>query len=382
MTSPAKARTAPGWGAVLAVGAGAAALACLLAGCTSGGTKAGRDQPATVLHLATVEPSDAPYTKDAEFFARRVAELTAGSVQVTIDSEVIPWTPNSEQQVTGMVQQGTTDLALVPPRVLDTLGITDFQVLQTPLLIDSPELAGVVATSAVAQRMLARLGDRHLVGLGLVYEGLRQPLALNGAVTRAQDLQGLQVRVPVSQISDTMFAALGAIPDHGDSHTVSTTGAPYPVVETELALAPSGFPTPSTLTRNITYFPKYDAILGNPDAIARLNQGQQEAIKQAARDTVAESLQTTADEQALAAAYCEAKGDLVVAPDSEIAALNRKFQPVVTQLRTDRATAEEIDAIQALKASTKVPRFQTPPACLPPAGDGARLPGPPAAPRP
>jgi TRAP-type C4-dicarboxylate transport system substrate-binding protein len=334
------------------------------------------------LHLATAEVRGAPYTKDAEYFADRVDALTGGTVRVEVDYEAIPWTPASEERLTTMVQQGETELAFVPPRIFDTLGITGFEALQTPLLIDSPELAGEVATSDIATSMLDGLADDGLVGLGLVYEGLRRPLATNGAVTRATDFEGLTIRVPPSDLTDRIFTALGAVPDHGVSHFVSTTGTPYPLVETELALADTDYSNASTVTANLTFFPKYQAILANPDALDNLTDAQQQAIRDAAADTAAASVQMTSDEQDLAETYCESSGDLVFAPAGELSAMRAKLQPVVDSLRRDHGTAEAIEAIEELKSTTTVPRFILPPACLPPTGDGARLPSPPAAPTP
>ena len=352
------------------------------AGCATSGSKAGPDRPATVLRLATPEQRGAPYTDDVEVFANRVAELSDGTLRVQVDYEVIPWTQRSEQTITQMVQNGEIELALVPTRVLDTVGIEGFQALQTPMLIDTPELAAAVARSDVADDMLADLPGHDLIGLGLVFEGLRRPLALNGAITRATDLDGLQVRVPRSRLSDLVFTALGAVPDHGDDLVIATTGDRYAVVETELALADSGFPHGSTVTHNLVLFPKYGALLANPDAYEELSDDEREVLRQAADETVARAGQTTADEEDLATTYCETAGDLVAASDTELRAMHDRLQPVVDELHRDPATATRIEAIRELAETIQAPEFTPPPACHPPTGDAARLPSAPAAPTP
>ena len=171
-----------------------------------------------------------------------------------------------------MVQEGEVDLALIPTRVFDTMGISGFEALQTPLLIDTAELAGAVAASDVATTMLTGLGDHGLVGLGLIFEGLRRPMALNGAVDQASDFEGLLVRVPASNVSDRVFEALGAVPDHGEDHLVATNGEPYPLVETELELADTEFAPGSTVTSGLVLFPKYGALLADPDALDDLER--------------------------------------------------------------------------------------------------------------
>ena len=360
-----------------------AALALVaLAGCTARGTKAGPDEPATVLRLATPEARGAPYTDAVEHFADRVQELTRGRVRVEVAWEVVPWTQASEQAITRMVRDGDVDLALVPARVFDTIGIQGFRALQTPMLIDTPELAAAVARSEVAAGMLAGLSDHGLVGLGLVFEGLRRPMALNGAITRAADFEGLLVRVPISNVSDAVFEALGAVPDHGPNHLIATTGDPYPVVETELVAADTDFSTGSTITQGLVLFPKYDALLADPAALDRLTEEQRDALRQAAADTVEAAAQTTRDEEDLAATYCEVAGELLPSPAGVVEEMGAALTPVVAQLRRDPGTAAAIDAITALKASTVVPRFRTPPACSGRGGDSASFPTAPPAPTP
>jgi TRAP-type transport system periplasmic protein len=360
----------------------ASALAAGVAGCTASGSKAGPDRPATVLHLATTEAQGAPYTEDLERFTARVEDLTDGEVRLEVDDQLIPWTPTSERTVTEMVQDGDVDLALIPTRVFDTMGISGFEALQAPMLIDSPELAAAVASSDIAGTMLEGL-DRHgLVGLGLVFEGLRRPMALNGAITGAGDFEGRLVRVPASDVSDRVFEALGAVPDHGADHLVATNGEPYALVETELEVADTDYSPGSTTTIDLVLFPKYGALLAQPDVLGDLTDEQVDAVRQAAEDTVAAAAQTIADEQELAATYCEVAGDLIEAPASGLQSIERRLRTVVDELRQDARTATAIRAIEGLKESTVAPAFRTPSACSPLTGDGARLPSAPAAPTP
>jgi TRAP-type transport system periplasmic protein len=358
------------------------ALCSGAAGCMASGSKAGPDRPATILHLGTTEARGAPYTEDVERFAARVEELTDGAVRVEIDYQVIPWTPTSERDVTRMVQEGQVDLALVPTRVFDTMGISGFEALQTPLLIDSPELAGAVAASGVATTMLEVLEEHGLVGLGLVFEGLRWPMALNGVVDEASDFEGLLVRVPASNVSDAVFEALGAVPDHGADHLIATDGEAYPLVETELGLAATDFASGSTITSGLVLFPKYGALLADPYALDALSEEQRAGVRQAAQDAVEAATQTMADEEELAATYCEVAGDLVEAPAAGLRSIELRLEAVVDELREDPATSEAIDAITALAKSTSAARFTAPPACSPRSGDAAQLPSAPAAPTP
>ena len=228
-----------------------------LGACTHGGTKAGPGEPEVTLHL-TVENASAPYADDVRSFADRVMELSDGTVGVELDFEVIPWTPTSEQTIIGMVREGKVDMAFVPTRAFDTIGVSTFEPLQAPMLIDSPELAGAVATDDIARGMLEALGDEDLIGLGLVYEGLRRPLTMNGAVVRESDFEGRITRVMPSELSDRVLAALEQH-DRGQSHVVATNGDPYVLAESEFDLG-TGFPVGSTVTANVVFFPKLSTI--------------------------------------------------------------------------------------------------------------------------
>jgi TRAP-type C4-dicarboxylate transport system substrate-binding protein len=152
-------------------------------------------------------------------------------------------------------------------------------------------------------------------------------------------------------------------------------------VESEFLLAIHDFPQ-STATANVILFPKYDVILANPAALGRLTDAQQRAIRRAARETAAATAQTTTDEEFLAERFCEGGGRLVSVPAAEIDRIRSRLEPVVNQLRQDPGTATAIQSIETIKTEISGRQFRSPPGCLPPTGDGARLPSAPAAPTP
>jgi TRAP-type C4-dicarboxylate transport system substrate-binding protein len=73
--------------------------------------------------------------------------------------------------------------------------------------------------------MLAALEPHGLVGLGLVYEGLRHPVAYSGAIDEVGDFDGLPIRVPASRASVALFEALGARPVHSSATPTTTRAA-------------------------------------------------------------------------------------------------------------------------------------------------------------
>ncbi|MFT4109335.1 TRAP transporter substrate-binding protein [Propionicimonas sp.] len=351
-------------------------------GCTASGSKAGGIEPEVVLRLALVENTNAPYASAVRGFADRVGNLTDGQVRVELDFEAIGWTSASEGTIADMVRDGRTDLALVPPRAFDTVGIGGFEALQTPMLIDTPELAGAVATGDLAARLLDGLSDDGVVGLGLLYEGLRRPLATKGALTEVGQFRGLSIRVPPSGMSEELFRTLGATPDHADSHTIDSTGTPFALVETEFDLAITDFRHGSTVTANVVFFPKYDALLANPAVFERLSDSERQALRDAAGETAAASVRTSSDDEALAARFCAAGGHVALMSAGQLDAMRRAVAPVVDRLRSAADSGATVAAIESLARTLSLPGWDVPPACLPPTGDGAQLPSSPPPPEP
>ena len=99
----------------------------------------------------------------------------------------------------------------------------------------------------------------------------------------------------------------------------------------------------------MTFFPKANALVINDDALERLDDEQREVLENAAaqtRDWAIENLPSDAEQ---ADAYCDAGGAVVLASDSELAALERATAPVSAALERDGPTRELIEAIRARK---------------------------------
>src|SRR5215831_19661960 len=116
----------------------AAALATGAAACGSAGVnKAGSPAaPTTVLTLADGEGSAA----NALPFAEAVMQLSGGALQIKVKSHWRPDDPRYETGLIGDVQRGDAQLGVSASRAFDTVGISSFQALQAPFLIDNVAL--------------------------------------------------------------------------------------------------------------------------------------------------------------------------------------------------------------------------------------------------
>ena len=192
-------------------------LSVLSAGCSldGGGDKAGGSSAPTVLRLGAAEDAEQPDTQRARYFASRVSELSNGSLRVQIVYDAGgEENADYETRLASMVREGEFELGWIGARAWDRSGIRSFQALQAPFLVDNHALLGRMATGPLASRMLAGL-DRHgFVGLALVPDRMRYPIAARHALASPDDFAGARVRVPPSRATDALMRALGATPVH------------------------------------------------------------------------------------------------------------------------------------------------------------------------
>ena len=236
----------------------AAAASVALVGCSSGsagdkvaGDKAGGDAAPVTLQLGTPDQQGFPASDDLEHFAATVNRLSSGRVQVEIMWETQgPGVSRFDQRVAEMVRDGEVDMALVPARAWDELGVTTLQALQAPFLIDSDALMSKVATSDLADEMLAGLDAAKLQGLALWPESLRHPVGFKRPFLSLADFKGAKVRAPLSEVSFELLRALGAEPVDlsGEALTQAAHTGELAGAESSLPLA-SRLPAPGTLTR-------------------------------------------------------------------------------------------------------------------------------------
>ena len=74
----------------------------------------------------------------------RVKERSGGNVRIEVVSTWGDYADDAEQQVVRAVAAGKVDLGWAGARVFDTMGVTSFQALQAPMLIDSYALEQAV----------------------------------------------------------------------------------------------------------------------------------------------------------------------------------------------------------------------------------------------
>jgi TRAP-type C4-dicarboxylate transport system substrate-binding protein len=190
-----------------------AALAVALAAsaCTGSGVdKAGgtRTEPPVVLTLADHE--HAP--DQIQFWIEEVQRRTGGSLRIQVTNRWRDQEVAYDKATIADVQAGKVQLAKVAARAYDTVGVTSFQALLAPLLIDNQTLEQRVLESELAGQMLAGTSKLGLVGLAVLPTDLNKPLGLSRPLLAVSDYRGARIGVRKGEVAKATFTALGATP--------------------------------------------------------------------------------------------------------------------------------------------------------------------------
>jgi len=156
--------------------------AVVVGGCSGGGAagdKAGGAGEPVVLRMANAYGDLNNDIPAVQYFVSQVKRRSGGNVRVQVASPWGDYATDAEQQVVRAVAAGKADLGWSGARVFDTMGVTSFQALQAPMLIDSYALQRAVLASDMPGQMLQGLDKVGVRGLGVLADGLRKPIAVN-----------------------------------------------------------------------------------------------------------------------------------------------------------------------------------------------------------
>ena len=283
------------------------------------------------------------------------------------------------------VADGTYDLGVVGTQVFDTLGITSFQALNAPMLVDSYALQAAVLDSGLPEQMMEPLGDIGVAGLATMAGTLRKPVAVEAALVNPADWRGATFATYRSEAEFEAVRALAASPKAvlgGARDQAVRTGSIDGFESGLLAYRLNmQYETAPYLTTNVTLWPQMLTLVANPDVDGRLSTAQRDWLRQAADDAGPVRRPWPTRTISRSRSLCTLGARLVQASDAELAALRTAFAPVYAELGREAQTQEALDQIQELKASTPAqPTANAPTACAEsdPTGRAApRVPPPP-----
>jgi len=340
----------------LATVALAVIAAVVAGGCGGGGSgdKAGGSGEPLVLRMANAY-GDLQTAPVIEHFVSQVKERSGGNLRIQVANRWGDYADDAEQQVVRAVAVGKVDLGWAGARVFDTMGVTSFQALQAPMLIDNYALEQAVAASDMPGQMLQGLDKVGVRGLGVLADGLRKPIAVKHPLLGVGDWRGITFGTLKSQGQAQAIRSLGATPMEISrrSRNQALLDGRLQGLEMDLfvyehvALAQ---PAPY-MTANVTLWPQLDVLFANPNRLARLTEQQRGWLQQAAHDATGRSAALAdRDAQSLKNA-CRSGARFATASPADLAALRSALAPVYASLERDPQTKAFIQRIQALKQS-------------------------------
>jgi TRAP-type transport system periplasmic protein len=342
----------------LATVAFAVIAAIVSGGCSGGGVagdKAGGAGEPVVLRMANAY-GDLDVVPAVQDFVSRVKERSGGNVRIRVASTWGDYADDAEQQVVRAVAAGRADLGWAGGRVFDTMGVTSFQALQAPMLIDSYDLEQAVAASEMPSQMLQGLTKVGVRGLGVLGDGLRRPIAVNHPLLGAGDWRGITFGTLKSQGQAQAIRSLGATPMEvfRRSRNEALKDGRLQGLELDLFVYErSALAQPAPyVTANVTLWPQMDVLFTNPGRLGALTEQQRGWLQQAAQDATGRSAALAdRDAQSLKVA-CQSGTRFANASQADLASLRKAFAPVYASLEQDSQTKAFIQRIRALKQST------------------------------
>jgi len=242
------------------------------------------------------------------------------------------------------------DLGWTSAGVWHQLGVTSFDAIVAPFLIDSYDLEEKVLASAVATDMLGGLDSMGLVGVGIQPGPLKLLSASKHPLVRPDDFVDAKVAMGPSTITVDALKALGAT-----TMTIASGGniEGADAVEAQLgAIIGNHYESVMKHTGvNVVMWPRPVIYFANESRFRSLSNRQQGALRLAVQQASSAALGNLHQvEDAAFAALCANGSDMAVASNADLASLRVAVQPIYDSLNQNPATASAIASIETMKA--------------------------------
>lgn len=181
-----------------------------------------------------------PQEMGAQKFADLVSAKSGGKITV----KTFPGgTLGGDLQTVSALQGGTVEMTVLNAGIL-AAQVKDFEIYDFPFLFASPQEADAVTDGAFGKKLLTKLAEKNLIGLGYWDLGFRNVTNNKRPITKLEDFAGLKLRVIQSPMYLDLFAALGA----------NATPMPFPEVYPALEQgAIDGQENPFTVIRSAKF---------------------------------------------------------------------------------------------------------------------------------
>ena len=287
-----------------------------------------------------------PQAEGAQKFADLVAQKSGNKMQV----KLFPGgTLGGDLQTVSALQGGTVEMTVLNAGIL-TAQVKEFAVFDFPFLFANSQEVDAVTDGTFGKNLLAKLGEKNLVGLGYWDLGFRNLTNGKRPITKLEDIAGLKIRVIQSPIYIDMFNTLGA----------TATPMPFPEVYPALEQkAIDGQENPFTLIRTSKFYEvqKHLAVtrhVYNPQALLiskklwdQMNANEKRVITEAAAEATKYQRELSRKQAEEALADLKKAGMQVTEISApEMQRLRDKVKPVIDKhtASVGEATVKEVYA--------------------------------------
>jgi tripartite ATP-independent transporter DctP family solute receptor len=160
------------------------------------------------LRFAFSLAKDHPLGIGAQKFADAVAHKSGGKIKVSLFPGAVL---GSDPQNLSAVRGGTLDFTSMATGIVASID-KRFMVFDFPFLFNDAKEAYAISDGPVGTRLLDELAPNGVIGLGIWDLGFRHMTNSKRPIARAEDVQGLKIRVIASPIFIDLFNGLGANP--------------------------------------------------------------------------------------------------------------------------------------------------------------------------
>ena len=161
-----------------------------------------------VIRFAHVVSPDTPKGLAVERFKTLLEQRTHGRIQVDIHPQGRLYNDHNEIEA---LRLGAVEMLAPSLSKFGRIGFPEFEVFDLPFLFSSFDDVHRVTQGPLGQRLLARLQNRQMVGLGFLDNGFKH-MSGPRPLLWPHDYRGMRMRVQPSMVIAEQMQALGAVP--------------------------------------------------------------------------------------------------------------------------------------------------------------------------
>lgn len=180
-------------------------LAAVLS-CTVAGVAAAADVKPRLIRFGYGLNEESVQGRAARYLAQELEKISGGKLKMkTFGSANL----GSDEQMQGALAGGVQEMMVGSTAPLAGM-VKEFGVFDLPFLFNSEKEADAVLDGQLGQDLLKKLEAKGLVGLVYWENGFRNMTNSKRPIVRAEDMQGIKLRVMQNQIALGVFNTLGA----------------------------------------------------------------------------------------------------------------------------------------------------------------------------